>query len=354
LSRNPKSDESVESHLEPQDVSESLPIAATRMMEATKWDDWDRNESQSAMSTADMYTETSNEMQLSPSTFTNDITATSHGTSRYTGEFTAEDESKFTEVSENQIMAHKKLMKYAQSAMTLSSQESSVCGSNSYENSTLEFPDSESSNCEKEVAQISHVIADGVAAVTGNEQIITEKPPMHGSLPSALSLNQHRILTKFFNTLRKQGMEVLKQNRDTKWQVRYLTTSKEVKEINRFENREEVGNMRELPLSILWLKRFSSRCTYSTSLIDKHGRGGLMLSHLTRVTASGRSEVVGLMPKKFQEAYKESVIVSLEYEISGSLRALVLRCKTTADAHFLCTGLRVCSELLKKGQQGSS
>jgi hypothetical protein len=339
--------------VKPQENSQSLPDTANDLKETNEWDNWDRDESQSAISTADLYSETSNELNLSQSTFTNEVTATSYGTSRYTGGFTTEDESKFTEVSDNQIMAHKKLMKYAQSAMTLSSQESSISGSKFFDNSVLEIPGSESSSTENEVVQFSNGISDGLTVNTGNEHILTEKPPMHGSLPSALSLNQHRILTKFFNTLRKQGMEVLKQNRDTKWQVRYLTISKEATEVNLITNREAVEDIRELPVAILWLKRFSSRCTYSTSLIDKYGRGGLMLSHLTRVTASGRSESFGLMPKKFQETYKESVIVSLEYDVSGSMRALALRCKTTADAHFLCTGLRVCSELLKKEQQGA-
>lgn len=72
-----------------------------------------------------------------------------------------------------------------------------------------------------------------------------------------------------------------------------------------------------------------------------------MLSHLVKVTATGRAESAVQLPKKHQDKFKDSVIVVLEYSLAGSVRSMAVRCKTTADAHFLCTGLRVCMDICR-------
>jgi hypothetical protein len=312
-------------------VTESI-MSAMNKTEAKKWDEWDRRDSQSAM--------------------TNEHTdASEYDTSRFTDAYTVGTESQFTPVSIRQSQAHKKLIKYTKSAITASSQSSydesgtrgsvtgtSASGTSGFDSSSL-------------MSQI-----DGnyeVDEKPGNANLHSpssrsEKPPVHNSIPSALSLNQRRILLKFCSTLKNQGIEVLKQNRDSKWQVRYLTTSKELQAIKDSTADSLEGEIESCPIAVLWVKRFSAKSTYSTSLINRQGRGGVMIAHLTKVAAAGRSEPAAQLPKKYQEKYKDSVIVLLEYNLGETTRSMAVRCRTTAEAHFLCTGMRVCMDVLKR------
>ena len=101
-------------------------------------------------------------------------------------------------------------------------------------------------------------------------------------------------------------------------------------------------------MALLWLKRFNPKSKeYSVSLIDKQGRGGVLVPQLVRVAAKGRSEPIQL-PKKYQEKYGESVTVEIEYRLNGANRLMTLRCQSTDEAHFLCTGLRVCMDVVKR------
>lgn len=312
-------------------VTESI-MSAMNKSEAKKWDEWDRRDSQSAM--------------------TNELTeASEYDTSRFTDAFTVGTESHFTPVSIRQSQAHQKLIKYTKSAITASSQSSydesgtrgsvtgtSASGTSGFDSSSL-------------MSQTdAHIESDDMHG-SGNlpsTSSRSEKPSVHNSIPSALSLNQRRILLKFCSTLKNQGIEVLKQNRDSKWQVRYLTISKESQAIKDTTAIDQGGEIESCPIAVLWVKRFSAKSTYSTSLINRQGRGGVMISHLTKVAAAGRSEPATQLPKKYQEKYKDSVIVLLEYNLGESTRSMAVRCTTTAEAHFLCTGMRVCMDVLKR------
>jgi hypothetical protein len=370
------------SHEDEHTVEESV-MSAMNGTEAKKWDEWDRRDSQSILTGADNNTEGSDDT----SRLTDGYTAT-------TG-FVTEDPAETTGV--RQALAHQKLIKYTQSAMNAFSRETidesgirdyasgtsasgtfsqdesrirdystgastsgtsasastSAFGSSSGEGSSLSTDGSSTDTGTNDEADVKldkarMSISTGRALSTRSK-----KPPVHTSLPSALSLNQRRVLEKFCSSLKNQGIEVLKQNRDSKWQVRYLTVSKDVTEIKHVSLSSTESEASQCPSAILWVKKFKSRSTYSTSLIDKQGRGGVMLSQLEKVTAAGRSEPADQLPKKFQEKYKDSVIVMLEYCLTGSTRSMALRCKTTDEAHFLCTGLRVCMDVLKREKEAS-
>ena len=317
-------------------MTESI-MSAMNKTEAKKWDEWDRRDSESA--------------------FTNEHTETSeYDTSRFTDAFTVGTESQFTAVSIRQSHAHQKLINYTKSAITASSQSSydasgtrgsgtgtSASGTSGFDSSSLISQTDTNSESDAKAGN-SNLLAPSTRS---------EKPPVHNSIPSALSLNQRRILIKFCSALKSQGIEVLKQNRDSKWQVRYLTVSKELQAIKDSTMGDQDGDFRSCPIAVLWVKRFSAKSTYSTSLIDRQGRGGVMISHLTKVAAAGRSESAAQLPKKYQDKYKDSVIVLLEYNLGESTRSMAVRCKTTAEAHFLCTGLRVCMDVLRREHDAS-
>lgn len=174
------------------------------------------------------------------------------------------------------------------------------------------------------------------------------KSPCHAPT-TPLSLNQRRILEKFSSTLKKKGMEVLKLNRDKKWQARFLTVSKEVTWLNAEESSKRSGNRGQVPLGMLWLKRFSAGKEYSIDAIDNQGRGGQLFSQLKKVSASGRAAPEYPLSRKHLQKFKDSVLVNVECRShEGRPKVLTFRCKTTEEAHFLCTGLRVVLDVLKR------
>jgi hypothetical protein len=319
-------------------------------LEARKWDEWDRRDSQSL------------------------LTPSSVATSR----FTATDASRTTDFTQEssadifgrQAKAHEKLVQYTRHALSMSSHESSSSNSKpsvfassessasftgqsgddtgAWESSAFDTEGTRSRITVQSSTSIGRASRISVAT-DHSDQVSLSESPAHKSLPTALSLNQRRILEKFSASLKIQGVEVLKQNRDTKWQLRFLTASKELTEISNVKITTE-GEKAFCPRALLWLKKFNPRgkADYSTSMIDKQGRGGVMLSDLVKVTALGRSEPAGTFPKKYQEKFNDSVTVIIDYKLNDAVRSMVLRCKSTDEAHFLCTGLRVCMDVLKR------
>jgi hypothetical protein len=175
-----------------------------------------------------------------------------------------------------------------------------------------------------------------------------QSPPEQTTLPSTpLSHSQRRILEKFSSTLKNHGLEVLKLNRHTKWETRYLTVSKEVHWLNAGESNRLSGDRGQCPLGMLWLKRFNAGKRHSVELIKDQGRGGFWFSHLTKVSAASRTEVNYPTSGKLQEKFKDSVPVIVECQN----RSLTFLCKTTDEAHFLCTGLRVVMDVLKRERE---
>merc|ERR1712228_641759 len=80
---------------------------------------------------------------------------------------------------------------------------------------------------------------------------------------------QIQFLDDFISKLKIEPMEVLKLNRENKWQLRFLTITK-----------EEIPQLR-CPQGILWLKKNPSKKVYSVKNIDRQGKGGMLLQQLS-------------------------------------------------------------------------
>lgn len=233
-----------------------------------------------------------------------------------------------SEVMERREIAHRKLVQYAESARSASENDKVR------DLSTEETPSS---------------LED-----TESDESLDDDPKEPVATPkSQFSASQRRILEKFSSTLKHQAMEVLKLNRDKKWQTRYLVVSKEVLWLNAAEVNRDSGDRGQCPLGILWAKRFNPSKDYSITAIDRQGRGGMHFDQLVKVSASGRSDSGHPLSKKQQEKFQESVAINIEYNQNGSPKSVVLLCRTTDAAHFLCTGLRVVMDVLQREHDAS-
>lgn len=235
-----------------------------------------------------------------------------------------------SEAIERREDAHRKLVEYAESAKSANSIETGRESSKLKETSTY--------------SEVTDTVDD-------SSHPETEKPEAEQEVTTPrtkFSVSQRRILEKFSSTLKLHGMEVLKLNRDKKWQTRYLVVSKEVLWLNATEVNVNSGDRGQCPLGMLWTKRFSSEKDYSITTIDRQGRGGVLFSQLVKVSATSRSDLGQALSKKQQEKFRESVAISIEYNMSGSQKSVILLCRTTDAAHFLCTGLRVVMDVLRR------
>jgi len=162
-----------------------------------------------------------------------------------------------------------------------------------------------------------------------------------------LSQNQGRILENFTSSLKRKGIEVLKLSRDLRWQFRHLTVSSETRLI-KFGQKAKSDHY-SVPLGILWQKRFNLKGKESSVLcIDNQGHGGMVIEDLRSVAASTKADSQHPIPRKFANKFSDSVSVTITYSLGKSTRFLILRCQTTEEAHFVCTGLRVLIDFLRR------
>jgi hypothetical protein len=74
----------------------------------------------------------------------------------------------------------------------------------------------------------------------------------------------------------------------------------------------------------------------------------MIVEDLRSVAASMKVDKAHPIPRKFATQFHDSVAVVATYNLGTKTRSLMLRCKTTEVAHFVCTGLRVVIDVLKR------
>eukprot|EP00978_Attheya_sp_CCMP212_P023545 scaffold72447_cov54-Attheya_sp.AAC.2 len=165
---------------------------------------------------------------------------------------------------------------------------------------------------------------------------------------SARIIDGRQTIDSFCARLRTQGIEVLKLNRDNKWQLRYLTVSKEVTWLHSSQRVSGSKDRGHCPQGIIWLKKFSTTKETSVATIDKQGKGGMLLSQLVSAFESDDTVVDYTLTKRQQEgAFKKRALVVLQSKVGGKARSVSMYCKTREDAQFLCSGCTSITEVLK-------
>lgn len=158
-------------------------------------------------------------------------------------------------------------------------------------------------------------------------------------------------MEKFSKQLTAVGVQVLKLNTRKQWQTRYFTVSNEQIALSAHESISKTGEIAQCPKALLWLKKFNPKTGgYGIINIDKNGHGGMLLVDLVDIQVSDRKDdmLENSIPKKLMDKFKDSVLVTLKYKMSGFLRSIEFRCKDNDEAQFLCTCMRVIRDLLRR------
>lgn len=251
----------------------------------------------------------------------------------------SEDESKIDHGGkrsrhlERRARAHEKLLLHAYSALTISPPpklcekgEDSERRQSEKQNNIHHspFPQSDGRNED-------HLFRDKKDATLSKESII---PSIKKKSPAL----QRQTLEKFCLILKNNGIDVLKLNREKKWQHRILTVSKEGTWLK--NSNFHPGDRVFCPLGILWVKKFNHKTKeHSITSIDKQKKGGDLSSLLihARVESQINSQINNL-PKKLGSKFQNTIQVKLVFTQNKTKKSVYFRCSSKEDAKVLVDG----------------
>jgi hypothetical protein len=166
-----------------------------------------------------------------------------------------------------------------------------------------------------------------------------------------MTFEDQAMLENFSSALKNTGVEVLKLGRKNKWQVRYLTVSKEVTKLS---TGGVAGDIGQCPMALLWPKSFKGH-NFSVATIKENGRGGVLFKHLKKVRPTASNEYYDHhLPKKLKVAFPEFAGVVLDYLHDSGARQLHLCFKSTAESQAFITAMLIIREATERSEGDES
>lgn len=151
-------------------------------------------------------------------------------------------------------------------------------------------------------------------------------------------------MNAFLEKLNGSGMEVLKLNREKKWQQRFLTITKEVMW---FKKNKNDGSIDSFPKGLLWAKNIHSK-EQSVDNIGKNGKGGTLFADIESVSVT--KDNFTLNRKQKRGKFKNSYTLVLRTNVNGSNRDILFRCMTKDDVCILLAGFHEVLHRIKKDE----
>lgn len=145
--------------------------------------------------------------------------------------------------------------------------------------------------------------------------------------------------------LGEDGMEVLKLNREKKWQPRVLTITKEVAW---FQKSDDIRYNRIdcCPQGLLWVKKFNGHSQeHSVESIGKSGKGGIMFTSIKSVSVT--NDHFSLSKKQKRGKFKDSFTFVLHADFDGTRRDILFRCSNKEDICTLSSGFQAIIDRIK-------
>lgn len=160
----------------------------------------------------------------------------------------------------------------------------------------------------------------------------------------SLGMDQRQMLEKFCTQIKISPLEVLKLTRESKWQTRFLTTSKEGSWLKNGNGMQQ-GDAAFCPLGILWVKKLSKTHDYSISKVDNQGRGGGLFAHLTRFSIRNDLLRQYSLTKKQSAKFRECVVVTLYFDGEHDFSVTFACSKSSAEV--ITTGCCAVIDILR-------
>lgn len=197
--------------------------------------------------------------------------------------------------------------------------------------------------------------ADHMAGTMSTESSISHGPKqkLEGDIPvpwlsTALSFEQRAVLKDFSSNLKNDGVQVMKLSRRNRWQIRYLTVSKEVSRLS--SDQDGSKNIEQCPKALLWPKRIVRSQKCSISSIKSGGQGGLHFERLLQIRPVVSNEYYDTnLSKRLKREFPvfAGVAVDFSYE-GGGQRQLHLCFRTKIDAEAFVATMHIIREAAER------
>jgi hypothetical protein len=161
---------------------------------------------------------------------------------------------------------------------------------------------------------------------------------------------QQHILEKFSSLLRSNKIEVLKLNRHGKWQIRYITVSREVSWLKN-KGVTATPKSSQFPQALLWYK---SQNTKENGLADlkNDGRGGFLFSQLIKVERDPNMTPSAPFPRKLKGKYSKYAGVRIQYACEDGEREIIFSFQDPMDAKAFCTAVSILGQVVNRNEDG--
>lgn len=146
----------------------------------------------------------------------------------------------------------------------------------------------------------------------------------------------------------KEGISVLKLNRQNQWQPRILTVTKDV---NVFleTNDARFKGIDSCPKGMLWMKKFHDSERNASSIIGKKAKGGLFFSTIESISVTKGKH--SLSKKQQKGEFKDSFTLVLHTNDNGTRKDINFRVAKKDDLILLSSGLQAVIDRMKNEEQ---
>eukprot|EP00977_Amphora_coffeiformis_P005653 scaffold1189_cov194-Amphora_coffeaeformis.AAC.10 len=155
---------------------------------------------------------------------------------------------------------------------------------------------------------------------------------------------QQDVLQKFSTLLRNDKVEVLKLNRHGKWQLRYITVSREVAWLKTV-GVPSTPKSSQCPQALLWYKAHNTKNAGLAGL-KNDGRGGFLFSQLHTVERDPNVNPPTAIPKKLKAKFRSYAGVKIGYHCDEGERDLVFCFQDQSDAKAFCTAVKIIHQVV--------
>lgn len=164
------------------------------------------------------------------------------------------------------------------------------------------------------------------------------------STATGITYVQEEVLKKFSSMLRNEKVEVLKLNRHGKWQLRYITVSREVSWLQNTQT-PSTPTSSQCPQALLWYKGHNTKNS-GLAGIRNDGRGGFLFSQLQKVERDPNANPPAPIPKKLKSKFRSYAGVKIQYFCDEGDRDLLFSFQDPSDAKAFCTAVDIIHQVV--------
>lgn len=172
------------------------------------------------------------------------------------------------------------------------------------------------------------------------------------SLTTQMTTVHQDVLQKFSSMLRNDKVEVLKLNRHGKWQVRFITVSREIAWLKQNDAEPRTPSSSQCPQALLWYKAHNMKNTGLAGL-KNDGRGGFMFSQLSKIERDPNINPPAPVPKKLKAKYGTYAGVKIKYLCDEGERDLIFCFQDKSDASAFCTAIDIIHKVVLRNAGGN-